>query len=120
MNNLGLLILRVGFSALMLTHGIPKFMKLINGDFSFGDPIGIGALPTLILAVIGEVVAPVLVMIGFKTKWSTLPIIATMAVAAFVVHAGDPIGSKEKALVYLIAFVSIALFGGGKYSVDRA
>ncbi len=116
--NLELLILRIGFSGLMLTHGIPKLSLLFETPIKFLDPIGLGATTSLILALIGEVVAPILVLIGFKTKWATLPIIITMAVAAFVVHITDPIGVKEKALLYLIGFIVIFLAGPGKYSID--
>jgi len=42
-----------------------------------------------------------------------------MAVAAFMVHAADPFGTKEKVLLYLFAFVIFALTGAGKYPVDR-
>ncbi|MFV0564778.1 MAG: DoxX family protein [Flavobacteriaceae bacterium] len=116
--NLGLLILRLGFSGMMLTHGIPKISSLFESPIKFADPIGVGETTSLILALIGEVVAPVLVLIGFKTKWATIPVIITMAVDAFVVHANDPIGVKEKALLYLIGFVAIFFAGPGKYSVD--
>lgn len=116
--NLGLLILRLGFSGMMLTHGIPKISSLFESPIKFADPIGVGETTSLILALIGEVVAPVLVLIGFKTKWATIPVIITMAVAAFVVHASDPIGVKEKALLYLIGFAAIFLTGPGKYSMD--
>tara|TARA_R110002020_G_scaffold25263_14_gene82450 strand:+ start:4046 stop:4423 length:378 start_codon:yes stop_codon:yes gene_type:complete len=117
--NLGLLLMRVGFGALMLTHGIPKLLKMLSGDFSFGDPIGIGEKATLILAVLCEVLFPLLVIIGFKTRLSAIPVIITMAVAAFIVHAADPFGTKEMAILYLIGFTAIALLGAGKYSVDR-
>jgi putative oxidoreductase len=117
--NLGLLLLRVGFGGMMLTHGIPKLLKMLSGDFSFGDPIGIGETTTLILAVLCEVFFPILVIIGFKTRLSAIPVIITMAVAAFVVHAADPFGIKEKAILYLIGFIAIALLGAGKYSVDK-
>ena len=117
--NLGLLLLRVGFGGMMLTHGIPKLLKMLSGDFSFGDPIGLGETATLILAVLCEVFFPILVIIGFKTRLSAIPVIITMAVAAFVVHAADPFGIKEKAILYLIGFIAIALLGAGKYSVDK-
>ena len=117
--NLGLLLLRMGFGIMMLTHGIPKLLKMLSGDFSFGDPIGIGETTTLILAVLCEVFFPILVIIGFKTRLSAIPVIITMAVAAFVVHAADPFGIKEKAILYLIGFIAIALLGAGKYSVDK-
>lgn len=119
MHNFGLLILRIAFSGMLLTHGIPKLLKLLSGNFEFGDPIGIGAPASLILAVLGEVIFPILVIIGFKTRLATIPIIITMAVAAFVVHANDPIGTKEKAILFLIAFISIALVGPGKFSIDK-
>ncbi|SRX75425.1 DoxX family protein [Aequorivita antarctica] len=118
-HNLGMLLLRLGFGGMMLTHGIPKLLKMISGDFSFGDPIGIGEPATLVLAVLCEVFFPLLVIIGFKTRLAAIPVIITMAVAAFVVHAADPLGTKEMAILYLIAFTAIALLGSGKYSVDR-
>jgi putative oxidoreductase len=119
MHHIGLLILRLGFSGLMLTHGIPKLMKLAQGNFDFSDPLGIGAVPSLILTVIGEAICPLLIIIGYKTRLAAIPAAITMGVAAFVVHAADPITSKEKALLFLFAFVVIALTGAGKYSVDK-
>ncbi|MGB3343795.1 MAG: DoxX family protein [Aequorivita sp.] len=118
-NNLGLLLLRLGFGGLMLTHGIPKFLKLISGDFTFGDPIGIGAPASLILAVMGEMVFPILVIIGFKTRLAAIPVILTMIIAGFIVHANDPFGVKEMSFLYLIGFSAIALLGAGKYSIDK-
>ena len=115
----GLLILRVGISALMLTHGIPKLMKLLQGDFSFPDPIGWGSALSLIGAVVGEAICPILIIIGLKTRLATIPAIIAMAVAAFIVHASDPVATKEKALLYLVGFVAIGLMGAGKYSLDR-
>ena len=41
--DLGLLILRFILGVAMITHGWPKLEKLLNADFSFGDPIGLGA-----------------------------------------------------------------------------
>tara|TARA_R110000772_G_scaffold84356_1_gene178113 strand:+ start:311 stop:682 length:372 start_codon:yes stop_codon:yes gene_type:complete len=117
--HIGLLLLRVSFSGLMLTHGIPKLMNLVQGNLEFSDPLGIGAVPSLILTVIGEVICPLLIIIGYKTRLAAIPAAITMAVAAFVIHGADPIGTKEKALLYFFAFVIIALTGPGKFSVDR-
>ena len=118
-NNIGLALLRIGASGLMLTHGIPKFQKLISGNLEFGDPLGIGSTPSLFLAIIGEFVCPLLVIIGFKTRWSAMPTVITMAVAAFIVHGADPFKDKEKALLFLILFITIILLGPGKYSIDK-
>lgn len=119
MKDIGLAFFRIAVSALMLTHGTPKFQKLIAGDFEFGDPIGIGAAPSLFLAVIGEFICPILVIIGFKTRLSAIPVAITMAVAGFIVHGADPFGTKEKAFLFLIAFITIALVGPGKFSIDK-
>jgi putative oxidoreductase len=118
-NNIALALLRIGASGLMLTHGIPKFQKLISGNLEFGDPLGIGSTPSLFLAIIGEFVCPLLVIIGFKTRWSAMPTVITMAVAAFIVHGADPFKDKEKALLFLILFITIILLGPGKYSIDK-
>lgn len=117
--NFALLFLRVAFAGMMLTHGIPKLMKLVAGDFSFADPIGLGAPVSLILAVICEVLFPILILIGFKARVASLPVIATMLIALFAHHANDDFAIKEKAILYAIGFIAIALLGAGKYSVDR-
>ena len=119
LKDIGLAILRIAPSAMMLTHGIPKLQKVISGNLEFGDPLGIGAAPSLFLTVIGEVICPLLIIIGFKTRWVAVPSAITMAVAAFVVHASDDFAAKEKALLYLVFFVAIILLGPGRYSVDR-
>ncbi len=119
LKDIGLALLRILPSIMLLTHGIPKFQKLISGNFEFGDPIGIGATPSLFLAVIGEFVCPILLIIGFKTRWAAIPAAITMAVAGFIVHAEDPFGTKEKAFLFLAFFVVIALLGPGKFSIDK-
>ena len=117
---IGLAILRIGGAALMLTHGVPKLQRLFGADpIEFGDPLGIGASPTFFLAVFAEFLCAVFVLIGFKTRWASIPIIITMLVAAFISHAGDPFGSKEKALLYTLIFTAIFLLGPGAYSVDK-
>jgi len=117
--DIGLLLLRVAFAASMLTHGWPKLLKLIaGGEIHFPDPFSITPTASLALTVFGEFVAPILIVIGFKTRLSAIPAAFTMAVAFFYIHASDPFGDKEMAFVYLIAFTTIALLGGGKYSVD--
>lgn len=119
LKNFGLAVLRILPSIMMLTHGIPKLQKLIGGDFKFGDPIDIGAAPSLFLAVIGEVICPILLIFGFKTRWAAVPSAMTMLVAVVLVHSDDPFGTKEKALLYLVIFVVIIFLGPGKYSIDR-
>ena len=117
--HIGLAVLRILPSAFLITHGWGKFNKLISGNFEFPDPIGIGASPSLFLAVIGEFICPLLIIIGFKTRWAAVPSAITMFVAAFIVHASDPFGTKEKALLFLVIFIVIILVGPGRYSIDK-
>lgn len=134
--SVGLLILRVGIGAFMLMHGWGKLEMLLAGNFDqFGDPIGLGKPLSLVLSVLAEVVAAVLVMIGLATRCATIPLIVTMAVAAFVVHGSDPWtmgegarlfmsgeseswASKEPALLFLIPYLALALIGPGSFSLD--
>jgi putative oxidoreductase len=117
--HIGLFLLRFTFSAMMLFHGIPKLLNLIQGTLMKSDPIGIGVLATTVLVVIAEAICPLLIIIGYKTRFASIPVIITMGVAAFIVHGADPVGVKEKALLFLFAFIAIALLGAGKHSVDR-
>ncbi|WP_405397645.1 DoxX family protein [Maribacter sp. Asnod2-G09] len=119
LKDIGLAFFRIAISAMMLTHGLPKFQKLISGDFQFADPFGIGETPSLFLAVIGEFICPILIIIGFKSRLAAIPVAITMAVAAFITHGADDFGTKEKALFYLVAFVTVSLLGPGKFGVDK-
>ncbi|MDC0515462.1 DoxX family protein [Flavobacteriaceae bacterium] len=115
----GLLLMRVGFSVGIMTHGYGKFLKVIQGNFEFGDPIGIGPTFSLILAAIGEFIAPILIIIGWKTRLATIFPTLTMLVAFTIAHDGDPFLRKEKAFVYLIAFLTLYFTGPGKYSLGK-
>jgi len=118
-SNITLLIIRLGSSALMLTHGWPKAMKLIGGgEIKFADPLGIGVMPSLILTVFAEVLCAVLVGIGLKTRLAALPLVITMITAGLIVHGADPIADKETAFLYLMIYLVILVKGAGKYSVD--
>ena len=117
--NMGLLILRIGFSIGLITHGYGKFLRVLDQNFKFRDPIGIGDAPSLILASFGEFIAPIFIIIGWKTRFFTIFPVLTMLVAFAVVHDGDPFSKKEKSLMYLIAFVVIYFMGPGKYSIDK-
>ena len=117
--HLGLLIFRLGFSLGLMTHGYGKFLNVINGNFKFSDPIGIGISPSLILASFGEFIAPVFIIIGWKTRLFSIFPALTMLVAFTIVHDGDPFSRKEKSLMYLIAFITIYFTGPGKYSLDK-
>ncbi|MFM1745009.1 MAG: hypothetical protein RLZZ630_946, partial [Bacteroidota bacterium] len=99
LNDVALFLLRTVFSLFMMTHGWGKLQKLMaGGEIEFYDFIGLGPKISLILTVFGEFVAPAFVILGLFTRWATVPVVITMGVAAFMVHAGDPIGDREGSL----------------------
>jgi putative oxidoreductase len=124
LNDWGLLILRLGTGGLMLPHGWAKLNRLIEGFSSvegvqFYDWLGIGSTASLALTVVGELVAPLMIVIGWKSRWGSALLAITMGVAAFMVHWEDPLSDKEHALLFFIPAVALAFMGPGKWSLDR-
>jgi putative oxidoreductase len=119
--DLGLLILRIsGAGFLMAAHGIPKLIKYFGQEpIQFGNPIGIGSGPSHFLVMIAEFFCAFLVLVGFKARWASIPVIFTMVVAAFLAHAADPLSVKEKPLLFATIFIVILIAGPGKFSLDR-
>ena len=118
--NVSLLLIRLITGGFMLTHGYGKFLMLIgDSPIQFADPIGIGATASLALTVFAEFFCSIFLILGFATRLSTIPLLITMLVAAFIVHARDGFGKQELALIYATAFLVLAIAGAGKLSVDK-
>jgi len=115
----GLLIFRLITGGLMLTHGYGKFMKVLDGNMRFIDPIGIGPELSLILTAFAEFICAIFIMFGLLTRLSAIPLIVAMLVAALIQHGGDPIAEKELALLYMAGFIFLFYKGGGRYSLDN-
>lgn len=115
-----LLILRIGIASFMIVHGYQKFgMLTAGGEIQFGDPIGVGDAASLYLAVFAEFFCSIFLLLGFATRLATIPLIITMVVAVFIVHAPDGFDKKELGLHYLLGYVFLLVSGAGKYSVDH-
>ena len=118
--DLVILILRVSVGISMLTHGWPKLNKLLGGgDISFGDPIGLGPVFSLILTVFAEFFCSICIALGLGTRLASIPLIITMGLAAFVIHGPDPFRKKEMALLYMVIYIVLLVVGSRKYSLDR-
>ncbi len=118
-DGVGLLMLRVCFGGLMaLRHGVPKLVRYGDLSETFVDPIWLGGTRSIQLTIFAELFCSVAVVLGLATRLALVPLIWTMTVAAFIVHAADPLARKELALVYLAAFVALLFLGPGRYSVD--
>ena len=115
-----LLFIRIIAGSFMLTHGYGKFLMLTGeGPVQFADPIGIGVTATLALAVLAEFICSILLILGIVTRLSAIPLLSTMLVAAFIVHAPDPFMNKELPFLYASVFITILIAGGGKFSLDN-
>ncbi|MCA8983611.1 MAG: DoxX family protein [Planctomycetaceae bacterium] len=119
LNSLGLFILRVGFGGLMLFgHGWDKLRGFSSLSRTFPDPLGIGSSYSLMLAVGAEFGCSLLLILGIFTRLVSIPLAITMLVAYFGVHANDTFDVKEKAGLYLIAFVTLIFAGGGNFTLE--
>ena len=115
----GLLLLRLAFGGIMIYgHGWAKLTGFAEKSATFPDPLGVGSAASLGLAVFAEVFCAAAVLVGLFTRLATIPLIVTMVVAVFAVHADDPFGRKELGLVYLAAYLALLARGAGAWSVD--
>ncbi len=119
LNSVGLLTLRVAFGSMMLVHGMQKLMAFSDLSTQFPDPLGMGHQLSLLSAIGAEAGCSLLLILGLGTRLAVLPLAFTMLIALFVVHANDPWKVKELAAVYLAVYVSLALTGGGEFSLDQ-
>ena len=116
--DLAILLLRVTIGTLMLSHGIPKLMSLFSGNIQFPAIFGLTAELSLSLAVFAEVICSFLLIFGIGTRLATIPLIITMLVAVFYIHADDPFMKQEPGLLYLLTYMILFIAGSGKYSID--
>ena len=114
-----LLIVRVVFGVMLMNHGIDKWANYQELSAVFPDPLGIGSPLSLGLAIFCELACSMAFIIGFLYRLAMIPMIFTMCVAFFIVHADDPFAVKELAFVYLVVFVLMYIVGPGKFAVDR-
>ena len=122
--NLGILVLRISLGFLMLLHGIGKLMGGLGFIQGMLETKGI---PSFVAygALVGEVLAPVAILIGFRTRIAALIYAFNLIVALLLVHTGQLFTLNEQGgwaleLIGLYLFGAITLFltGAGKYAVS--
>ncbi len=95
-------------------------LKFFNGEqIEFADPIGFGPAISLILVVFAEVFCSILIILGFKTRIATIPLIITMLVIVFIIHLNDPLADREAGILYILSYGVLFVFGPGKYALDK-
>ncbi|WP_421919253.1 DoxX family protein [Marinifilum sp.] len=125
MENLGKLILRISVAGLMLPHGIHKLMHGIDG---VKYVLGQASMPQVLSygVYIGEIVAPLLMILGLYARVSGLLIAFTMFIATVAAHGHELFAfTKYGGLVvelnalYFFAALAVALIGPGKFSLGN-
>ncbi|WET03134.1 DoxX family protein [Flavobacterium sp. YJ01] len=118
--DLGLLLLRISTGGLMLFHGVSK---LIHGISFLVENMGAFGYAVYI----GEVLAPIAILIGFRTRIAAVLLAVTCIVAVATAHAQEIFTISEHGgyaleLLALYLFGALALFftGAGKYAVSKA
>ena len=119
----GKLMLRAALAILLLFHGVSK---LIGGVGFITGMLAKAGLPPAVgyLVYIGEVVAPVLILLGIWTRAAALVVVVNMIVALLLVHAGQFFTMSQTggwALelqgFYFASALAVALLGAGRYSL---
>lgn len=123
--DLGKLVLRVAVGLLMLFHGIDK---LINGTGGLDGMFTSIGLPGFFAygVYLGEVLAPIMLLIGFRVKIAAVLVAGTMVIAILMAHIEDIFALNEHGawaielqMFYILASLSILFLGSGKYSIDK-
>jgi putative oxidoreductase len=118
------LLLRVSIGIMMLFHG---FHKVINGIGGVRYLVTNAGLPEFFAygVFIGELVFPVLIVLGLYARVASLGLAFTMLMAIFLAHGSSlfELGKHgaptfELPFLYMISCIVIFLLGSGKYAVN--
>lgn len=123
--NIGKLVLRLMLGGMMLFHGVDKALHGIA--FIKGLVRGQGLPEVLAYGVyIGEILAPLLLIIGWKSRFWAGVIVANMVVAIYLTKMGVlvKLGAHgawaiEVPMFYFLSALAIVFLGSGKYATQR-
>ncbi|HEX4971233.1 MAG TPA: DoxX family protein [Steroidobacteraceae bacterium] len=123
--DLGRLALRVALGGLILFHGIAKLMGGIDPITGLVTAMGLPAFVAYGVYV-GEIVAPVLVIVGWYSRLGSLLIAINMVFALALAHRAElfklaPSGgyALELQVLYLVVALALVLMGPGRYSMNE-
>ncbi len=125
-DDIGKLVARLSVSVLLLFHGVHK---LLNGIDPIKHLVTQHNLPEFLSfgVYLGEIVGPVLVILGLFSRVGGLLIVLNLAVAVYLseLHSlfalnGQGGYALELKLFYLLGGVCVMLFGAGRFSLGGA
>ncbi|MCG8476947.1 MAG: DoxX family protein [Cytophagales bacterium] len=125
MSHLGLLVLRLGVGGLMLFHGIHK---LQHGLQPIKKMLSQNNLPELLAYGVpaGEVLAPLLIILGYKTRIGGALQAFTMLMSLYIAYGAGTFEinkygglAAELNLLFLAGSLALCLTGAGKYSISK-
>lgn len=124
--DLGKLVLRIVVAGLMLPHGMAKFGE--GTVQKLGGMLSANGLPEFFAygVYVGEVLAPILMLIGYFTRPAAAIFAFNMVVAVGLAHRGDLVSfnpqsggyALEVQALYLFGGLAIMLLGAGKFSIS--
>lgn len=121
----GKLTLRLTVAVLMLFHGIAKISHPGSLDF-IGKSLSNAGLPSFLSygVYLGEIVAPIMIIIGLYTRLGGLMIFVNMIFAIALAHSADLLTlgkhggwALELQAFYLFGGLVIMLLGSGKIAI---
>jgi putative oxidoreductase len=125
MEDFGKLVLRLTLGILILLHGVSK----IKGGVGFLTPMlqGVGLPPWFAYGVyIGEIVAPIMVIIGLFTRTGAFIIFVNMLFAIILVHRPEilTLGKQggwalELQGMFLFTALALVFMNPGRYAMTR-
>ncbi|MCF6245244.1 MAG: DoxX family protein [Sulfurovum sp.] len=123
--DIGKLILRIMLGGMMLFHGIDKALHGIT--FIKGLIVKQGLPEELAYGVyIGEILAPLFLILGWKSRFWAGIIAFNMLVAFYLIQVANllKVGDNgawavEVTMFYLLTAISIMFLGSGKYAVMK-
>jgi putative oxidoreductase len=122
-DDLAKLVLRASLAIFMLFHGISKVFGGVDFITGLMDKIGMPASFGY-LVYVGEVIAPLLVLLGIWTRPAALVIVINMVAAVLLVHSAEIFTlsktggwALELQGFFFITAIVVALLGAGRISV---
>lgn len=124
-DDLGKLILRLTVGVLILFHGVAKIQSPATLEFIMGS-LSSNGLPSFLAygVFIGEVLAPLMVILGLFTRYSAIVIIINMVFAVFLVHTAQIFMLSENGGwqlelqgFYLFTALAMIFLGSGRYAI---